>query len=85
MPQAAGSGVGTGCEVKDIEHSAGPEEGPSEEKRAVGLGAWLLPNMWSLISSLTASAIGCGVSELAFDLGRCLRNHKTANPVFAES
>jgi hypothetical protein len=39
VPRATDSGVGTDCEVEDIEHSEEFEEGASEKKRTFGVGA----------------------------------------------
>ena len=40
VPRATDSGVGTDCEVEDIEHSEEPEEGGGHlKKRMFGVGA----------------------------------------------
>jgi hypothetical protein len=62
VSRATDSGVGTDCEVADIEHSEDSKERAPEEEGVwtTGLGAWLLSNIWPLIILLIGSE--CGVS-----------------------
>jgi hypothetical protein len=55
VPRATDSGVGTGCEVEDIEHSEESEEGTSEDEDVLTRCVTTFESMWSLINLLAAS------------------------------